>query len=197
MLDRSRRNDPIARLTDPPLDGLAHIATLISGVCLVVLIAIFGWLVFGRYALNETPTWVEQAGLLLVVVIAFFSAAVGVRENTHLNVTALVSLLPPRGQRLTRLAADLIMAVFGGILTFQAIGLATFGWRTRIPLIDLPEGVRSIPIAVAGVLICVFAGVRVLRRMSGATIDEDAEIDPDLADALASQDTADGDKRST
>lgn len=197
MLDRRRRTDPIARMTDPPLDGMARVASAISGVCLVVLIVIFGWLVFGRYALNETPTWVEQVGLLLVVVIAFFSAAVGVRENTHLNVTALVAFLPPRGQRLARVASDLIMATFGGILTYQAIGLAEFGWNTRIPLIDLPEGVRSIPIAIAGVLICVFAGVRLLRRLSGASIDEDAEIDPDLADALASQDAADGDGRNT
>ncbi|MEZ5670380.1 MAG: TRAP transporter small permease [Alphaproteobacteria bacterium] len=186
MPDRRHRTDAIARLTDPLLDRAAQAATLVSGVSLVVLIAIFGWLVYGRYVVNETPTWVEQVAMLLIVVIAFLSGAVGVRENSHLSVTALVTALPPRGQRGLRLLADLVMTVFGGILTFQAVGLAAFGWTTLIPLIDLPEGVRALPIAVAGVLIFIFAGVRVLRRLAGVPIGEDRDVDPEVADALAS-----------
>lgn len=42
------------------LDALAYLATALSGVFMVVLVASFGWLVFGRYVLNDTPTWVEQ-----------------------------------------------------------------------------------------------------------------------------------------
>ena len=39
---------------------------ILTGVAMVVLTVSFGWLVFGRYVLNETPTWVEQSALLLV-----------------------------------------------------------------------------------------------------------------------------------
>ena len=39
----------------------------IAGIAMVTLIVIFGWLVFGRYVLNSTPTWVEQVSLLLII----------------------------------------------------------------------------------------------------------------------------------
>ena len=44
------------------------------------------WLVYGRYVLNDTPTWVEQVSLLLVMVITFLGAAVGVHQHSHLSV---------------------------------------------------------------------------------------------------------------
>ena len=71
------------------LDMIAMICRTITGVALVVLTVIFGWLVYGRYVLNATPTWVEQLALLLVMLIAFIGAAVGVHENTHLSVVLL------------------------------------------------------------------------------------------------------------
>ena len=40
---------------------------------MVVLLATFGWLVFGRYVLNVTPTWVEQLALVLVGYITFLA----------------------------------------------------------------------------------------------------------------------------
>ena len=63
--------DPVYRL----LDLMARICMTVAGVQMVSLIAIFGWLVFGRYVLNDTPTWVEQAALVLVVWITFLGGA--------------------------------------------------------------------------------------------------------------------------
>ncbi|MFC3119645.1 TRAP transporter small permease [Jhaorihella thermophila] len=64
-------------LLDRVLDGIADLCRVLTGVALVVLTVIFGWLVFGRYVLNATPAWVEQVSLLLVMTIAFLGAAVG------------------------------------------------------------------------------------------------------------------------
>ena len=71
---------------DRILDLISDINTIITGVALVVLTVIFGWLVFGRYVLNDTPTWVEQVALLLVVYIGFLGASIGVHKKTHLGV---------------------------------------------------------------------------------------------------------------
>jgi TRAP-type C4-dicarboxylate transport system permease small subunit len=72
---------------DRLLDLFSHINTIITGIALVVMTAIFGWLVFGRYVLNATPTWVEQVSLLLIVYIGFLGASVGVHKKTHLGVS--------------------------------------------------------------------------------------------------------------
>ena len=63
----SDENSVSRSLYDKFLDFLCYINTVATGVALVFLTVIFGWLVFGRYVLNSTPTWVEQVALLLVV----------------------------------------------------------------------------------------------------------------------------------
>lgn len=57
---RYKRETP-SRL-DRTLDSLAHGCIMLAGGLLVLLIITFGWLVFGRYVLNDTPTWVEPDG---------------------------------------------------------------------------------------------------------------------------------------
>ncbi len=66
---------------DKLLDLFSHINTILTGIAMVFMTAIFGWLVFGRYVLNATPTWVEQISLLLIVYIGFLGASVGVHKK--------------------------------------------------------------------------------------------------------------------
>ena len=61
---------------DRLLNLFSYITTILTGIAMVVMTAIFGWLVFGRYVLNATPTWVEQYSLLLIVYIGFLGASV-------------------------------------------------------------------------------------------------------------------------
>ena len=42
-------------LFDRLLDLFSYINTIITGIAMVAMTAIFGWLVFGRYVLNATP----------------------------------------------------------------------------------------------------------------------------------------------
>jgi len=56
-------------LLDRIADAINSALVFVAGVSLVTLIVIFGWLVYGRYILNSTPTWVEQAAILIIVII--------------------------------------------------------------------------------------------------------------------------------
>lgn len=149
------------------LDWVAWLCRLITGVSIVVLTVIFGWLVFGRYVLNATPTWVEQAALLLVMVIAFIGAAVGVHEHTHLSVTAIRSAVPEKLRVLLVIVCDLAMAVFGGLMCLYGAQLTAFKWGSMIPLLQLPEGLRSLPLTIGGGLIVVFSVAHLVRLALG------------------------------
>lgn len=149
------------------LAGLSRACVVIAGVALVVLIAIFGWLVFGRYVLNATPTWVEQLALVLIVLITFLMAAVGVRENTHLAVTFIRDALPGRLRNGLVILADLTLAGFGAVMMVQGMKLVEFGWSTRLALLNVPEGVRTVPVVACGILMMLFAGARAGRRLLG------------------------------
>jgi TRAP-type C4-dicarboxylate transport system permease small subunit len=76
------------------LDKVAYLCNIITGLALVIMTVIFSWLVYGRYVLNSTPTWVEQVSLLLVVLIGFLGAAIGIHKKTHLGVTYFRDRMP-------------------------------------------------------------------------------------------------------
>ena len=149
------------------LDTLALICRILTGVALVVLTVIFGWLVFGRYVLNATPTWVEQMALLLVMLIAFLGAAVGVHENTHLSVSLLRSSVPPKVRNFFAVVSDVLMAGFGGLMLWFGAQLTIFKWGSLIPLIQLPEGLRSLPLTIGGGLILLFSVGHLIRLFLG------------------------------
>ncbi len=132
------------------LDALCLVSNVICGVALVVLTVIFGWLVFGRYVLNATPTWVEQVSLLLVMLIGFLGASVGIHRNSHLGVSYFREISPRPLRRLFELLSYIILAVFGLVMMVNSYKLVLFKWGSDIPLINVPEGLRAIPIMLCG-----------------------------------------------
>lgn len=158
---------PAVRHMTTTLDLIARACRIITGVALVVLTVIFGWLVFGRYVLNATPTWVEQVALLLVMLIAFLGAAVGVHENTHLSVSVLRTAVPPPVRTFFVIVTDLVMAGFGGLMLWYGAQLTLFKWGSLIPLIQLPEGLRSLPLTIGGGLILLFSLGHLIRLYMG------------------------------
>ncbi len=149
------------------LNGIAFVCRILTGVSLVVLTGIFGWLVYGRYVLNSTPTWVEQVALLLIMVIAFLGAAVGVHDNTHLSVELLRNSVPKRIKLALLAISNIILAVFGFYMMWFGTTLTMFKWGSQIPLINVPEGLRSLPLAVGGALILLFSIGHLLRLAVG------------------------------
>lgn len=158
---------------DKLLDRIAAFCKLVTGVSLVGLTVIFGWLVYGRYVLNATPTWVEQVALLLVMTIAFLGAAVGVHEHSHLAVTALRSAVPNWFRSVFVVVTDLAMAGFGALMLFYGGKLTAFKWGSMIPLIHLPEGLRSLPLTISGGLILAFSIGHLMRRFLGRDLRSD------------------------
>ncbi len=155
------------RWMDVSLDGIAAICRLLTGVSLVVLTVIFGWLVFGRYVLNATPTWVEQVALLLVMTIAFLGAAVGIHENTHLAVNVFRNAVSPRYILREYAGTQAINSSFGMLMLWYGGQLTLFKWGSMIPLIHLPEGLRSLPLTIGGGLILLFSLGHLVRLALG------------------------------
>lgn len=157
----------ILRGMDAALHAIAQICRVITGVSLVVLTVIFGWLVFGRYVLNATPTWVEQLALLLVMTIAFLGAAVGVHDHTHLSVTTLRTNVPKRLRTALVIVTDAMLLGFGALMLIYGAQLTQFKWGSMIPLLQVPEGLRSLPLTISGGLIVLFTLGHLVRLAFG------------------------------
>ena len=172
-------HSPLVQTVERLLDKIRALCILVASVALVVLIATFGWLVFGRYVLNATPTWVEQLALLLICYIAFLGAAAGIREDTHIGVTLFRDMMPVPVQKLLLIGIDLILAAFGAIMVVAGITLMQFGWSTLLPMLNIPESFRTLAITSCGGLILLFAGTRGLLRILTF---RDWQLLPDPAD---------------
>ncbi|HEY9548066.1 MAG TPA: TRAP transporter small permease [Kiloniellaceae bacterium] len=166
------------RTFDRLLARLAGAVSAISGFCLVLLVACFGWLVFGRYVLNATPTWVEQVALLLIVVITFFSTASNSREGANLSVDIVPLMLPWRRRRWLLALIDLTLAGFGLLMALKGFDLTLFAWSTKIPMLDLPEGLRTLPLVVCGWLLLLFCGTNAAKRFTEGEPPPRPDTDP-------------------
>lgn len=145
------------------LDTLCLLSLWVSGTAMVFLTAMFGWLVFGRYVLNATPTWVEQVALLLVALIGFVGASTGIHERSHLGVSFFRDIAPRPLQRVMDFLVHLIMAVFGAVMMVQTYKLVLFKWSTQIPLIHVPEGLRAIPLTFCGAACLIYSTGHLIR----------------------------------
>jgi len=149
------------------LDSIAWLCMLVAGIALVVIIVTFGWLVYGRYILDNTPTWVEQLSILLISYITFLGAAVGVRRNTHLSIDFIRESFPPRPRLVLRYVADLMVLAFGAVMAWQGWALVVLNIDRAIPMLDVTEAWRALPMVICGGLMVVFSAFDIIARISG------------------------------
>lgn len=145
------------------LDILSAVTVGLAGIALVGLVAMMGWLVFGRYVLNDTPTWIERGATLAILCIAMPVAAVGVRERFHLSVLGVREALPGAAQRWIALGCDVLMGLFGA-------GMAWWSWELvgtvaafNIPLLGISQGWTYAPMVLGGALMVLYAIEQVMK----------------------------------
>ena len=137
-------------------DWIAKAIIGLASSALILLICLMGYQVWGRYVLNDSPTWAENLALLLVLVVVLPVSAVGLRENFHLGITVFVEMLPQKFARLVDyLSAFMLMAV-GGFMAWYSFGLVAGTWGRMIPLLGIPQGIRYLPLVLSGALIVIF-----------------------------------------
>jgi TRAP-type C4-dicarboxylate transport system permease small subunit len=123
---------------------------------LVLMVLIIGWQVIGRYVLGQSPSWAEQAALVLMIAFVFLGAAAGVREGFHIRITAMQAALSPRGWQRMQRVADFVVVLCGVAMAVWGTELVVRTWPHAIPTLGLPRGLAYLPLPVSGVLIALF-----------------------------------------
>ena len=148
--------------------ALAATFTFIAALALFALVPLSGWLVFGRYVLNASPTWVEATSLLLVLVVTFAVAASATRSEEHLAIQFVRESFPPPIERAMRFISHVGLAIFGGWMAYASWSNIGSTWARPIPLLPLPEGVRHIPLLVGGIGMVFFSLIHIAKMLAGA-----------------------------
>ncbi len=84
---------------------------LIGVSCLAVMLIMMLLNIFFRYVLSKPIYYSDELNNYLFIWMSFLSAAYVMGNDGHVRVTAIVSLLPKKGQLWVKLVMDLIMVV--------------------------------------------------------------------------------------
>ena len=136
---------------------LSRWAMYIAVAGLLGIVGVVVGSVIWRYVLNDAPSWSEQVALLLVINVAMFGAAAGVRDEGHIGMESLIGLLPKTFQFWVGNLVGIITIVFGAILSWGCTMMAISVWDNKMPTLGISEACRYMPCIAAGVLIILFS----------------------------------------
>ncbi len=163
---------PTTAITTGVLSYYFRFHAVLSSVCLKL--SVFGLLVivaavliqiFGRYVLNDSPTWTEILSLVVVLYVACLAAAVGVRDGRHIGMELLLVYAPPSVRKAADIVVFLGMIAFGAAMCWGGSVLSIAMMDYINPGLPISQAWSYVPIALGGVLIVMFAIERIVARV--------------------------------
>lgn len=147
------------------MDRISNWLVKIGAAGLIAMVGVISWQVFGRFVLNSSPSWTEQAAMILMIWFVFFTAAAGVWERFHIRIEILEQSLSASLRHKLRIAIHALVAMFGLVLLVYGAQLA---WLVRdfvVPSLGVSRGIAYLPIPFAGLLTIIFSIGRIRMRL--------------------------------
>lgn len=150
---------------------IAYICMCLGIGGMIALILAVTWQVFGRYVLNNTPTWAESLALLIVLYVTMLGAAIGVRDAGHIGLESMLVLVPEKIRLKMEVLIHLLIMLFGVGMAWQCTFLAQSVWSYRLPTLWISEGWKYVPAAAAGILIVLFSIEHLIALAKGTEVE--------------------------
>ncbi|MFN7054040.1 TRAP transporter small permease [Hyphomonas sp.] len=154
---------------------VADILVKIAAAGLVLMTAIIGWQVFGRYVLNSTPSWSEQAALTLMIWYVALAAAAGVRQGFHIRIVALEEAVGPRTRKAMQVFSNSIVGLCGLAMLIWGGELVLRTWSHVVPSLGIPRGLAYLGLPIAGALMALFSVERILELLNAQPIKDEED----------------------
>jgi len=150
--------------------ALSKISLVLAVVGLLSVVLCVQWQVFGRYVLNDTPTWAEALAMLIILFVTAFGLGVGVRDAGHIGMESLIVLLPEKWRVRLELVIHSLVAVFGYLMVQSGWMWASAKWQEKKPMLPVPDGIDYVPIVIAGALIFIFSIEHIVALLRGEVV---------------------------
>jgi TRAP-type C4-dicarboxylate transport system permease small subunit len=138
---------------------------------LLFIVAIVAFQVFGRYVMNDSPTWAENLALLLILYVTLIGAAVGVRDAGHIGLESLLILVPEKVRNKLELVIHVLVAIFGGLMLYNGWVLGMSVAPYKLSNLNISEGARYVPLVLSGALIILFSIEHIIALLKGTEVE--------------------------
>lgn len=161
----------------PFFDYVDKLVLFICKILLVIDIAITAMAVTGRYIpFVPDPAWSEEVVLSCMAYMAVLSAALAIRRNAHIRMTAFDNYLPPKVLVALDLLADIAVLALGFVMIFvgwsYAQRLGARGFYVSMP--SLSRFWMYFPVPLAGVAMVIFELEMIYNRIKKLVLGEEA-----------------------
>jgi TRAP-type C4-dicarboxylate transport system permease small subunit len=160
----------------PFFDSVHGAAMFFCKALLTIDILVTSMAVLGRYvSFIPDPAWSEEVVLTCMVYMAIVSAAMALRSDSHIRMTALDKYMPVKLVRALDVAADIAVIAFSVMMLISGwkfcTGLGSKGYYTSIPTIS--KFWLYFPIPMAGACMLIFEA-EILCRHIGVLFTKEA-----------------------
>ena len=131
------------------------IANWICIVALFLVIVVLLIVVIGRYFFNVTPSWSEEFSLFLLVWVGLFSSCIAEYHRTHVRLSFIDTLFPPKLLRAFGIIRYLLKLAFFILMTYYGL-LIFITTKQRFGAIDLSFRWEVFPGLLTGVFCLLF-----------------------------------------
>lgn len=164
----------------PVYDAVDKAVMILCKLLLIADILITSMAVLGRYvSFIPDPAWSEEIVLTLMSYMAVLSAAIALRHNTHIRMTALDKWLPPKALLVLELVADAFVLAFAVVMIssgFTASLKMAKASYTSIPA--LSRFWKYFPIPLAGITMIIFEIEVLYNHIKAFFVKEEKEAKP-------------------
>lgn len=150
---------------------IARYGMYFSVTGLLLIVVTVAYQVFGRYVLNNPPTWAESLALVLILYVTLIAAAVGVRDAGHIGMESLLVLAPDWIRERIEILIHLLVALFGVGMAYNGTILGYSVMNYKISGLPVSEAVRYLPLVISGVLIVLFSVEHILALLKKAEVE--------------------------
>lgn len=147
----------------------ACLAAGVVGITTLVVAVLYQ--VFGRYVLNDTPTWAESGAVLLVLYVTMLGVAVGVHDAGHIGLESLLVLAPEKLRLKLEILIHALVLVFGLVMAWNCAVLAESVMGYKMPTLGISEAFKYAPAALAGLLIALFSFEHIVALIRGVEVE--------------------------
>ena len=113
---------------------------VLAGVSLMGVMILMSLQVFCRYVLNHSLSWPDEMAGILLAILSFAGAAVGVPHKDHIGFTVILEKCSERWRIVLKTFSDLIALSLLGVVFVFSIPLILRTWGQTPLAVPIPRG---------------------------------------------------------
>lgn len=121
------------------------------GLFALLCIVVFGEVV-ARYLFNHPFFWSDEVTVYAFTWVAFLGAALALRDTRHIGISFFVEKLPPGGQGVLGILADVIVLTFLGLFLVQSAKFCRMNHTVNSISLQIPLSLVSASLVVMNAL---------------------------------------------